>query len=1052
VIGTNVQSPITLGTTSLAAGGTFTSVTGLSSVGATNFTGNLTGNVTGNLTGDVTGNLAGNATTATTAGNITATSNNTLTSLPSLVQVGTITSGVWSGTAIANNKLANSSLTIGSTNITLGASSNTLAGLSTVTSTNFTGSLTGDVTGNLTGNAGTATRLATARNINGVSFDGTSNITIAAEANTLSGTTLASNVVSSSLTSVGTITSGTWSGSTIAIEKGGTGATSASAARSNLGLVIGTNVQSPITLGTTSLAAGGTFTSVAGLSSVGATNFTGNLTGNVTGNVTGDVTGNLLGNATTATTAGNITASSNSTLTSLPSLVQVGTITTGVWSGTAVAYDKLALTGNIKNTDISASAAIADTKLATITTAGKVSNSATTATDANTASAIVARDASGNFTANTIAATLSGTASAANKLTTARNINGVSFDGTSNITITADANTLTGTTLASNVVSSSLTSLGTITSGTWSGSTIAIEKGGTGATTASAARTNLGLVIGTNVQSPITLGATSLAAGGIFTSVTGLSSVGATSFTGNLTGNVTGNVTGNLTGDVTGNLTGNASTATKLAATKNINGIPFDGSIDITVGAASNTLTGTTLASNVVSSSLTSVGTITSGTWNGGIIPISYGGTGASASTGSGNLVLATSPTLVTPVLGVATASSLNKVSISTPNSGATLTIADNSTFQTSGAYTTTLTSTGPTSITLPTTGTLATLLGTETLSNKTLVSPALGTPVSGVLTNATGLPISTGVSGLGTGVASFLATPTSSNLKAAVSDATGSGLLVFASSPNLTTPNIGVATGTSLSLSSTLAAGASTFSSTVNVTGATSLSTLTASGTSTLTTLNAGATTLSSATVTGNQTVGGTLGVTGATTLSSTLGVTGATSLAALTTTGAATISITTNSTSTSSGALIVRGGVGIASDVKIGGTIEIDGGSPAVGKVLTSDATGVASWTYAVGSTVVTSTTNYAITLAEAYIFYTGTSAGSFTIPDPSASNVGKEITIKNKTAFGITITASSGKIFIDSANREANTVTIGIEASNNWIKLVSDGTQWVVFRALF
>ena len=52
-----------------------------------------------------------------------------------------------------------------------------------------------------------------------------------------------------------------------------------------------------------------------------------------------------------------------------------------------------------------ASAAIADTKLATIATAGKVSNSATTATSANTASAIVARDASGNFTAGTITAT-----------------------------------------------------------------------------------------------------------------------------------------------------------------------------------------------------------------------------------------------------------------------------------------------------------------------------------------------------------------------------------------------------------------------------------------------------------------------------------------------------------------------------------------------------------------------------------------------------------------------------------------------------------------------
>lgn len=64
--------------------------------------------------------------------------------------------------------------------------------------------------------------------------------------------------------------------------------------------------------------------------------------------------------------------------------------------------------GLLDNNNISASAGIVDTKLATISTAGKVSNSATTATDANTASAIVARDASGNFTAGTITATTLG--------------------------------------------------------------------------------------------------------------------------------------------------------------------------------------------------------------------------------------------------------------------------------------------------------------------------------------------------------------------------------------------------------------------------------------------------------------------------------------------------------------------------------------------------------------------------------------------------------------------------------------------------------------------
>jgi hypothetical protein len=83
------------------------------------------------------------------------------------------------------------------------------------------------------------------------------------------------------------------------------------------------------------------------------------------------------------------------------SLTQVGTITSGTWQGTQ----------------------ITDTYLATISTAGKVSNSATTATNANTASAIVARDGSGNFTAGTITATtFSGNATTATTATNANNI------------------------------------------------------------------------------------------------------------------------------------------------------------------------------------------------------------------------------------------------------------------------------------------------------------------------------------------------------------------------------------------------------------------------------------------------------------------------------------------------------------------------------------------------------------------------------------------------------------------------------------------------------
>ena len=106
------------------------------------------------------------------------------------------------------------------------------------------------------------------------------------------------------------------------------------------------------------------------------------------------------------------------------SLTSVGTISTGTWQGTQ----------------------ISDAYLATITTSGKVANSATTATNLNTANSIVARDASGDFSARNITATLLGNANTASALQTARTISlagdltgSASFDGSADITINTTA-------------------------------------------------------------------------------------------------------------------------------------------------------------------------------------------------------------------------------------------------------------------------------------------------------------------------------------------------------------------------------------------------------------------------------------------------------------------------------------------------------------------------------------------------------------------------------------------------------------------------------------
>jgi len=152
------------------------------------------------------------------------------------------------------------------------------------------------------------------------------------------------------------------------------------------------------------------------------------------------------------------------------------------------------------------------------------------------------------------------------------------------------------------------------------------------------------------------------------------------------------------------------------------------GSTFATAGAFSTTLTSTAATNVTLPTSGTLYGTAS------GSITSAQLATSMTDETGSGNLVFGLSPTLVTPTIGVATATSINKVAITAPTTSSTLTVADGSSLITSGAFSQTHTVTGTTNATYPAgTITLADTTTTQTLAGKTLTTPTIAS-----FTNAT--------------------------------------------------------------------------------------------------------------------------------------------------------------------------------------------------------------------------------------------------------------------------------------------------------------------------
>lgn len=262
----------------------------------------------------------------------------------------------------------------------------------------------------------------------------------------------------------------------------------------------------------------------------------------------------------------------------------------------------------------------------------------------------------------------------------------------------------------------------------------------------------------------------------------------------------------------------------------------------LTVPDADTTLVGTdvsqALINKTINGSLNTISNVSLTSAVTGTLPAANGGTGITSlgagipawlgtpssanlaaattdETGTGALVFASSPTLVTPALGTPSSVTLTNATGLPIDAGTTGTLPASR----GGTGITSLGAGIPTWLGTPTSSNLAGALTDETgtgaavfATSPVLVTPNLGTPSAATLTNATGLPIDagttgtlpvarggTGITSFGTGIATWLGTPSSANLATATTDETGTGALVFATSPTLVTPALGTPSSATL-------------------------------------------------------------------------------------------------------------------------------------------------------------------------------------------------------------------------------------------------------------
>jgi len=309
----------------------------------------------------------------------------------------------------------------------------------------------------------------------------------------------------------------------------------------------------------------------------------------------------------------------------------------------------------IVNADINSSAAIADSKLATISTADKVSGSAV-----QLASTSAIEDSTGLRVKSAVAGT---------------------------------GLTLTSQVLSVDAAQTQITSVGTIGTGTWEGTDVGVAHGGTGASNAGTARTNLGLVIGTNVAAA--------GANSDITALTGLTTdlavayggTGASTFTANgiLLGNGTSAIAASAAMTTNGTLliggTGGPEVAT-ITAGSNVTVTNGDGTITIAASASGNSFETISVSgqSDVVADSVTDTLTLVAGsnitiTTNASSDTVTINSTASSSVSAFTDLSDVGTTTPTSGKLMIADGDSWESVAVSgdaTLASGGALTIANN--------------------------------------------------------------------------------------------------------------------------------------------------------------------------------------------------------------------------------------------------------------------------------------------------------------------------------------------------------------------------------------